>query len=1270
MSSSEEYLASLGIDTSDVDKAVNQTISILGHLGAQFDDVSKRSEKAQKALGATGTASKTAATAQEKQAAAAAKQAAAAEKAAQSALPRLRYALYDVSFASAIAGAALLAGGVAVEKTAIEYEALFASVDRTSKGLNSVDLSNLRGQLIDITSEIPKSFDNITEIATLGNQLDVPAGALANFTEVVAKFSSTTDETASAAATDFGRLGQLLKTTDYRGLGDDIAYLGVNSVATESQIAKVAQQIAVSTQAANYGVGPTLALATALASLGIKPEQARGSILRTFSTINAAVASGGKKLNDLAAISGKTSADFASQWRTDAQGAFREFLNGLSKDSAGLDKNLASLGITATRDRQTLGLLAQNQDVLTAATNDLSNATGYLDKSFDKIAQTTASKLTIAGNNVKRIFDSIGQATNGPVATGLDIINHLLLAFDHGMNDAAAAGGVALSLVLTGIAGIALIVYAAFLRLAATMIAIQTASGGAAEGQSIFRTALSAVQQGLFGVTAAATGTVAAETAVGEAGVAAAAGQDAMAASGSKATGAATKLGGVLGKAGLIGSLLAFIPLIPAIVGGLDEMGRQANGSSVDVDTLTQKIKGLQTAGADLAKKGLLQSLSDASSNTYTGNVFKPSDQTPINGAQLVYNKQTTGNPTGKRDVGIFDGGAQVNAHEQNAENQIKSYDAALAKLAQDGNQQAVNDGLAVFHKALADSGLSLAQQNTLLPQTNAALDANAAANTAAGLAAAQAGDDTDAANQAFAGILDSAYSASNASQKLSSDLDSLGAAFATNGSTAASEGSELQSVIQDIYDASGGGPAAAAELQGFFDSLVKGGFASASQLSGLKSVIDQLTGGKGIKGANFSLQGFNSSLKKTAAAASTSGGGAAAAVRTLVDYANDLATVFKRSFELRFGKQQSLDSIGNGWQKIKDETAAANKQIAEYQASLQKLTADKAVKEYFLSVATAYGDSLRQGELRADITDINNQITSTTDDLTNAQKKNSKTTKGNSQAARDNRATLYDMVQQYEAYIQTLAASGLSQDQLAAKTRQAKTDFIAQATALGFSKSAATDAARAFSDVATAIGKVPRNVTIKTNTNPALQAIAELQGKLTKLGGGKYNPTISPKVGDTSSLDSLIKKLHKEMFAQFAASAQHAHPEYGGDYLRQLFVKEFGFTGGWKDGGWTGGNNPSRIAGVVHEQEFVLNKVGAQMIPRQTLEAANRGQAPRFAGASMAGSASMMTSFFPQMLQTLREIARKELVAYVGVDDVGRATDQYNRQQASQGRG
>ena len=277
---------------------------------------------------------------------------------------------------------------------------------------------------------------------------------------------------------------------------------------------------------------------------------------------------------------------------------------------------------------------------------------------------------------------------------------------------------------------------------------------------------------------------------------------------------------------------------------------------------------------------------------------------------------------------------------------------------------------------------------------------------------------------------------------------------------------------------------------------------AGTSQLS--KSIADAKAKSQGL---NPNLEEMNKQFNDIG---SGSGGGsagrAADKIRTLTDYANDLSAVFSRAFDIRFSSGSGLDAITKSFNSMAKATADASGEIKSLNADIQSLQADQALQKYFLSVAEAYGDTLKAQEIRANLAKIDADLTSKTKSLQTAQDKTNKTLVGNSEAAISNRSEITNLVKQYEEYVKSLAASGMKQDELAAKTAELKADFVSQASQLGYNSTELATYAAAFDDVSFAIDNIPRNVTVDIDPNPAKTALAEILAKAQETASGINN--------------------------------------------------------------------------------------------------------------------------------------------------------------------
>lgn len=361
--------------------------------------------------------------------------------AAASGLAAQRYLLHDLSRQAAMASVAMAALPVAAIATAAAWERSFADVKRTGDPVFMSTTSRadaLRDSLVGMAQAMPTSFGDITEIATLANQMGIASTQTSEFTRAVAMFTATSGVSVDMAASAFGRLTSILgdSSIGFMEMSDSILKVGVNSVATEDEIINITTQVSSIAAQAGFSAKEMIALSGALASVRVPPELSRGVVSRVFGQIDKAVASGGTNLNTLARLSGVTAEQFRNDWGTE-RGAtlFNGFLHGLRDAGASARSELTSLGITSVRDQPVMLRLANAADsegnvgeLFTQTLNDANRAAGETQRQYTIMADTVVGKLKILGNNVLAFFDAAGQS-------GLGVFGGLLDKATKGVRD-------------------------------------------------------------------------------------------------------------------------------------------------------------------------------------------------------------------------------------------------------------------------------------------------------------------------------------------------------------------------------------------------------------------------------------------------------------------------------------------------------------------------------------------------------------------------------------------------------------------------------------------------------------------------------------------------------------------------------------------------------------------------------------------------------------------------------------------------------------------
>ena len=1214
-------------------------------------------------------------------------------------LPTLRYALYDVSTNIGLVSAALTGAAAVTFGFAIQYERDFANVIRTT-GATGQAAQALLSDFMKLKSEIPVSWAELTNIGTLAGQLNVAQKDIADFTKNVAMFAATTDVTAEAAATAFGRLDQLINGVngDYEALASSILAVGVNSVATESQIIAVAQNIASIGNQAGLTADQLIGFSGALASVGIQPELARGLTTRLFTEISTSISQGSVQLENFGRIAGMSGDQFAAAWSSNAGLTLVQFLKGLNAEGKNAEASLAQLGITSVRDVPNILKLSQGYEEVGRLLGV--SAEGYskseeLAKQYSVITQTIAEKLRLLVQNFELFIAASGSGVT--VLGGLlDMLNNVVSALVQFASTPFGGAFLTISSIITGVLGVLGLVAAGLLRGTAAFVAWKTAALNSAIASGVFAEGTKASDVSLKSLT-------------GSLFVAA----------------GAARIFSLAFKATIIG--LAITAATSLAVAAFDALSEAMKTPS---DRAKEMFGELDTLKSALKADAQSYEATGEVVNTFTSAMDGSTQAIGRNTAELIANtlqndesfKTLLDNADKIKDAGgpILDQPKFIAMYAKgDTDEAIAYYEEYLKKVAeyQNSGSMVVNpyesedtsayapDTAPAYESATTDNPLAPQVDYTFTTSTTADLQAaeqvaqnvdvalqEAASSTtvfdetmkALGFGVSSTSDEMKDYNQVlseYREALSDAFGEQNLMGAFSSDFDALvggieegGTSFNAFSEAGRTNLSNLQSSIASTLAASkslGIDASEAVALQ--FMELQKSGVDTAQLLTMLagmnipgvdvKAVGQFLNGTKQMSTEGQALSGTFQQMGSNARKASKDIGGVTAKVVTLIDYANDLSSVYKRAFDIRFDAITGLDKITKGWQQIRESTEEANEEIRDIKTTIDGLTADKALQEYFLSVAEAYGDSLKASQIRADIAEIDADLAKENNNLSKAQGRANKTLVGNSNAAIENRAEIIGLVSDYQDYIKSLAASGASQAELQAATAAAKADFIAQATQLGYNSTELGVYSAAFDDVSTAIDNVPRNVNVTANTNPALQALNEFEAKMKAQGGKSYSGgTIT--APDTTAVDAANAKTARGALLRIQAGRVASQSARSGDWAdkeaERLYAKLA--SGNYAEGGYTGAGGKYDVAGIVHRGEYV--------VPRDQVNQATKmpyfmEQQRSFAqgGYVGAGPSAMMVMLSPEDRALLRNVGGSgEVVLYANNEAIARSANMGNK--------
>ena len=673
--------------------------------------------------------------------------------------------------------------------------------------------------------------------------------------------------------------------------------------------------------------------------------------------------------------------------------------------------------------------------------------------------------------------------------------------------------------------------------------------------------------------------------------------------------------------------LLQFLEGLGFTSEGLDEIGEKSALAGGEITQLMEDLFGAENAARDV-RESVANFFDELEQGADSADITSKSFQDMI--ASIAGNEFIR---VQDRVASLNVVLAELEAKGQGTSAQADALRAAMIQLLIASDL--LGNGVAALPEKFASTNAQLAEMLGLVAPIVDIMGLVGVEVADVGTASSGAAERVKTLNEQFDELVDSMFEATNLGRDTEEAIFSLGEAFGETGDRALYASSEMQDAIGSILAQSGSAEEGVANLASLFAGLADTvGGRSAPALRILREAISQVaaefgiteaaaqsfidTAGGGI--ANINFDNFNRGIRA-----------ARQEVRTLLDFADDLESVFSRAFDLRFATTFSIDNIADAWQNLSETVEDARYEVDELLASQQDLSADRALKEYFLSVAEAYDDTLRAAQLRKDLSEMDRDQAKAARELAEAEQVSGGVLTGDGAGARANRGALLGLVQEYQDYIATLAESGASQDELREATEKARRQFTEQARELGFQEDVVQQYAAAFDDVRFAIDNVPRNITVEANVNPALQALNELNASLqtqiraandlnralnqpvSQRSGnpGPGTTTARPATGDDSSAGALATVNAAEIRAARAAfnswalrsltlaqGSPSANPAARlairrdiafANSQRDIAKQELTALRGYSGGGFTGRGGVMQPAGIVHKGEYVV---------------------------------------------------------------------------------
>ena len=332
---------------------------------------------------------------------------------------------------SVISGATAALGYTAID-AAIDYESAFTGVRKTVDATDE-QFASLYNSILDLSTEIPATAEEIAGIAEVAGQLGIKTNDLMNFTEVMVNLGESTNLSAEEAASALAKFANItgMSADDYERLGSVIVDLGNNFATTEADIVNMAMRLASTGEITGLSQSQMMAVATALNSVGIEAEAGGSAFSKLLKKVQLAVETCSSDLSKFASVSNMSVSEFKELWGKDAVaaiGAFTEGLNDTERNGKSAVAVLDDLDIKEVRMSNTILALSGASGLLTDTVNTANKAwdeNTALQKEAATRYETLESKIQIVKNELHNVAITFGEDLMPYVEKGTEKIKDL-----------------------------------------------------------------------------------------------------------------------------------------------------------------------------------------------------------------------------------------------------------------------------------------------------------------------------------------------------------------------------------------------------------------------------------------------------------------------------------------------------------------------------------------------------------------------------------------------------------------------------------------------------------------------------------------------------------------------------------------------------------------------------------------------------------------------------------------------------------------------------
>jgi hypothetical protein len=404
----------------------------------------------------------------------------------------------------------------------------------------------------------------------------------------------------------------------------------------------------------------------------------------------------------------------------------------------------------------------------------------------------------------------------------------------------------------------------------------------------------------------------------------------------------------------------------------------------------------------------------------------------------------------------------------------------------------------------------------------------------------------------------------------------------------------------------------------------------------------------------------------------------AAKEMKTLSQYASEVGNLMKTSIDIKFSKSNGIIGLKNAMADINKNLKDAKANLRELNSTIEEKQTKKQQLGIDLALAQQFGDVAGANRIKGEMATLDAEIAQAEEDVAYNIGITTGSLDLNTQAGRDNVATIQGLTQANADYIQSLIDSGAPQSTVLTAIKDSKIAFENQLTAMGLSKTEIGKYSSAFNGFVTIVKKAPKNVTIKADTNPAQRALTDF---IKLANSSKASVTLEVKAPTKEQRLAALKteqtRLNTELkgYSNPANLSGTALGKYNIIKGQKDSVDALIKSGNYKDGGLIqgfGGNKQDNIVIGASQNEFMMSASAVKTYGVGFMNALNQQRVgiSGFGGASFGGgnSSSQVVYLSARDRELLQAVANRPVTLKTSNRVIAQSANDGNKELARRG--